>query len=197
MAKANRIAAEWDKRTRELRKKLLRKQQARDRGEETGSDDDDDNDDDEVAVDMDWDVLEDEDTLANAHRPMQGPFPFHAEGSESSGPVGARESAAPSGVPPEDQWMGEGGSAAAPEVLMEGGGSAAMPHELTGGGGCAAKPGASTERGGSIAAPSEIREASPPAREQGAGSKRTHPDESGQGSRGSSPKRSRHPKAPE
>ena len=53
--------AEWDKRTRELRKKkLLRKQQARDRGEETGSDDDDD---DEVVADVDWDVLEGEDSL--------------------------------------------------------------------------------------------------------------------------------------
>ena len=65
LAKANRIADEWDKRTRELRKKkLLRKHQARDRGEETGSDDDDDN---EVATDLDWDVLEDEDTLIDVH----------------------------------------------------------------------------------------------------------------------------------
>ena len=76
--KANRIVAEWDKKTRELRKKLLlQKQQARDRGEETCSDDDD-----EVAADMDWDVLENEDMLIDAHRPMKGPFPFHAEGSE-------------------------------------------------------------------------------------------------------------------
>ena len=50
--------------------------------------------------------------LTDAHRPMQGPFPFHAEGSESVrlvevgraigpslGPVGAEESAAPSEVP--------------------------------------------------------------------------------------------------
>ena len=62
LVKANRIAAEWDKRTRELRKKLLRKQQARDQGEETGSDDDDDDDDDdkfdEAATDVDWGVLE-------------------------------------------------------------------------------------------------------------------------------------------
>ena len=80
MAAANRTATEWDKKTRELRKKkLLRKRQARDQGEETGSDDDD-NDDDEVAADVDWDILEDEDMLTDAHRPMQGPFPFHAEG---------------------------------------------------------------------------------------------------------------------
>ena len=81
LAKANCIAVEWDKNMRELRKKkLLWKQQARDRGEETGSDDDDD---DEVAANVDWDVLEDEDTLTDAHRSMHGTFPFHAEGSES------------------------------------------------------------------------------------------------------------------
>ena len=79
--KANRIAAKWDKRARELRKKkLLRKQQARDRGEETGSVDDDD---DEVATDVDWGILEGEDMLTDAHRPMRGPFLFQAEGSES------------------------------------------------------------------------------------------------------------------
>ena len=53
--------------TRELRKKEpLRKQQARDRGEEIGSDDDDDDDGeefDEVAAGVDWDVLEGEDSL--------------------------------------------------------------------------------------------------------------------------------------
>ena len=123
---------------------------------------------------MDWDVLEDEDMLTDAHRPMQGPFLFHAEGSESmrsvevgrtigpsSGPVGAGEFAAPSGVPPEDRWMGEDGLAATPKVLMEGGDSAVVPHELTGAGGSAATPEASTERGGSVATPSEIRETSP------------------------------------
>ena len=63
---------------------LLRKQQAWDRGEEVSSDnDDDDDDDDEVAVGVDWDVLEDKDTLTDAYPSMQGPFPFHAEGSES------------------------------------------------------------------------------------------------------------------
>ena len=41
----NRTTAEWDKRTRELKKKkMLRKQQAWDQGEETGSDDDNDDD---------------------------------------------------------------------------------------------------------------------------------------------------------
>ena len=68
LAKANRIATEWDKRTRELRKKLLQKQQACDRGEETGSDDDDDDDEfDEPAAGVDWGVLEGEDSLTGAH----------------------------------------------------------------------------------------------------------------------------------
>ena len=57
LEKANRIATEWDKRMRELRKKkLFRKQQARDQGEEIGSDDDDDDDDnefDEAATSVD------------------------------------------------------------------------------------------------------------------------------------------------
>ena len=63
---ANRTAAEWDRKTRELkRKKMLWKQQARERGEETGSDDDDNDDDEfgEVVADMDWDVLKGEDSL--------------------------------------------------------------------------------------------------------------------------------------
>ena len=78
--------AGWDKRTRELaKKKAIRRQQARDRGEETGSedDDDDDDDDDEVATGVDWDVLVDKDLLTCAHPSMQGPFPFHMDGSES------------------------------------------------------------------------------------------------------------------
>ena len=45
------------------------KKEARDRGEDVSSedDDDDDDDDDEVAIDMDWGVLEDEDTLTSGH----------------------------------------------------------------------------------------------------------------------------------
>ena len=47
---------------------MIRKQQARDRGEETGSDDDDDDNDDvefdEVAAGVDWGDLEDEDSLS-------------------------------------------------------------------------------------------------------------------------------------
>ena len=64
---ANHTAAEWDKRTRELKKKeLIRKQQAWDRGEEVSSDDHDDNDDDddEAAAGVDWGDLENEDSLS-------------------------------------------------------------------------------------------------------------------------------------
>ena len=70
---------------------------------------------------------------------------------------------------------------AAPEVLMEGDGSVATPHEMTEAGGFTASPEALTARDGFVAMPSEIRETSPPAREQGAGSKRSCPNESGKG----------------
>ena len=82
---------------------------------------------------MEWDVLEGEDSLMGTQLSMQGPFPFHVGGSESVrpteadqiispslGPVGAEGSAATPRVPVEDRWMGGGGSAAAPEVLIEG-----------------------------------------------------------------------------
>ena len=67
VAAANRLAAERDKKAREEMKKAKRlKQEAWDRGEDMSSDDDDDDDDDdEVAVGVDWDVLEDEDTLTS------------------------------------------------------------------------------------------------------------------------------------
>ena len=109
MAAVNRLAAERDKKAREQMKKERRlKQEARDRGEDVSSDDDndDDDDDDEVVVDVDWGVLEDEDTLTSAHPSVQGPFPFHAEGSESVRSVEARESTASQGMPSEDRWMG-------------------------------------------------------------------------------------------
>ena len=63
---ANHALAGWDKKTRELaKKKAIRKQQARDQGEETGSEDDDDDDEsDEAAVRVDWGDLEDEDSLS-------------------------------------------------------------------------------------------------------------------------------------
>ena len=146
-------------------------------------DDDDDDDDDEVVVDVDWGILEDEDTLTSAHPSVQGPFPFYVEGSESVRSVEAGESAASHGVPAEDRWMGESGSTATdPEVMVERGGAGAAPHEMM-------------EGSGFGAAPHEVREMSPPASEQGAGSKRSRPDESGQGSGDPSPKRFRRPRA--
>ena len=72
---------------------------------------------------------------------MQGPFPFHAEESESVRSVEAREFAASHGVPAEDRWMGEGGPTAAnPEVMVEGSGSGATPHETMEGSGSGATP---------------------------------------------------------
>ena len=67
LAAVNHTVAEWDKRTRELKKKkMLQNQQAWDRGEEIGSDDDDDDNEeelDELVADVDWDVLEGKDLL--------------------------------------------------------------------------------------------------------------------------------------
>ena len=76
-----------------------------------------------------------------------------------------------------------GGSVAAPQELAEAGGSAAAPEVLR-------------EGGGSAAVPLDTREASPPARELGMGSKWCRPNEGEQGTRGSSPKRLQHPIAP-
>ena len=181
-------------------------------------DDDDDDDDDEVAVGVDWDVLEDEDMLTSGHPSVQGPFPFHMKGSESVRSVEAGGSAALHGVPAEDRWMKESGPAAAdPEVMVEGSGSGATPHEMgegsgsgavphetTEGSGSGAMPHETTEQSGSGAAPHETmegsdfgaapHEVSPPAPEQGAGSKRSRLDESGQGSGDPSPKCFRRPR---
>ena len=68
--------------TKELkRKKMLQKQQARERGEETDSHDDDDEEEFyEVVTDVEWDVLEGEDTLIGTPSSTQGPFSFHAGG---------------------------------------------------------------------------------------------------------------------
>ena len=48
---------------------MLRKQQARERGEETCNDDDDEEFD-EVVADVEWDVLEGEDMLTGTHSSM-------------------------------------------------------------------------------------------------------------------------------
>ena len=183
MAAVNRLTAEQDKKAREELKKAKRlKQEARNRGEDVSSednDDDDDDDDDEVAVSVDWDVLEDEDTLTSVHPSVQGPFPFHTEGSELMRSVEAGESTASHGVPAEDRWVEESGPAAAnPEATGEGSGSGAAPRETM-------------EGSRSGAAPHEV---SLPAPEQGVGSKRSRPDESGLGSGDPSPKCFRRPR---
>ena len=52
-------------------KKMLRKQQARERGEETGSDDNNEEEEfNEVVADVEWDVLEGEDSLIGTHLSM-------------------------------------------------------------------------------------------------------------------------------
>jgi len=123
---SNHIAAEWDKKTRELKKQeRRRKQEAWDRGEDVSSDDDNDNNDDDgddVANNVDWGVLEDEGTLTSAHPSVQEPLLFRMEGSESarSAEVGAEEFTASCGVLAEDRWMGGDGFEAIPEVLVEG-----------------------------------------------------------------------------
>ena len=140
-----------------MKKAKRLKQEARDRGEDVSSeddDDDDDDDDDEVAVDVDWGVLEDEDTLTSGHPSVQGPFPFHAEGSESVRSVEAGGSAASHGVPVEDRWMEESGPAAAdPKATGEGSGSGATPRETMEGSGSGAAPHEMMEGSGSGATP--------------------------------------------
>jgi len=74
---------------------------------------------------------------------------------------------------------------------MEGSSSGAAPRETMEGDGSGAAPDKTMERSDSGAAPDEMN---PPALEQGAGMKRSHPDESGQGSGDPSPKRFRRPR---
>ena len=117
----------------------------------------DDDDDDEVAVGVDWDVLEDEDTLTSGHPSVQGPFPFHADGSESMRSVEAGESTTSHGVPAEDRWVEESGPAATdPEATGEGSGSSAAPREMMEGSGSGATPHEMMEGSGSGAAPHEV-----------------------------------------
>ena len=130
-------------------------------GEDTDSDDDDDDgDDDEVANDVEWDILENEDALTGISSSLQesGPFPFH---------------------------RGEGTSGEPAEV----GRTVGLPQESTGAGGSAAVPKMSVEAGSSAVAPQESREASPSAQEQGASLKWPRPYEVEQRLGGSPPKR--------
>ena len=67
----NCTTAEWERKTKEFkRKKMLQKQQARERGEETDSDDDDDDDEEEVVIDTKWGDLGSEDVLTGTHSSM-------------------------------------------------------------------------------------------------------------------------------
>ena len=74
MAAVNRTTTEWDRKTKEFkRKKMLQKQQAWERQEEIDNDDDDDDDNEEfdkVVANVEWDVLEGEDTLTGTHLSM-------------------------------------------------------------------------------------------------------------------------------
>ena len=54
---------------------------------------------DDVVADVEWDVLEGEDSLIGTHSSMQGPFPFHAGGSESMRPVETGQTIGPSSGP--------------------------------------------------------------------------------------------------
>ena len=118
-----------------------------------------DSDDDEVAYDVKWGILENEDALIGSGSPMQesGPFPFHGGEGTSREPTEVRRTV---GLPQESK--GAGSSAAVLE----------MPAEV----------------GYSAAAPQESRGVSPSAQEQGAGSKRPRSDEAEQRSGGSPPK---------
>ena len=70
VAAANRAMAEWHRKTKESeRKKKQQKYRIRERGEETDSEDGDD-DDDKVVADVEWYVLEGEDTLIGTHSSM-------------------------------------------------------------------------------------------------------------------------------
>jgi len=153
MAAANRTAAEWQKKTKEVeRKKKQQKLQARERGEETDSDDNDDDDeeDDEVVTDTEWGDLGDEDTLTGTHSSMQGPFLFHArEGaamrSEEAGWI----------VGLSLEPLGAGGSTTKPKVPVKGSGPTAVPRELAGVGGSTAAPKVLAGAGRPVTAPQE------------------------------------------
>ena len=114
-------------------------------------------------------------------------------------------------MPAEDRWTGDAGLAAddpkatvegggtgaapgsdaAPCEVMEGSSSGAAPRETMEGDGFGAMPDEMMEGSDSGAAPDEMN---PPAPEQGAGMKRSRPDELGQGSGDPSPKRFRRPR---
>ena len=68
-------------------------------------------------------------------------------------------------IGPSSEQVGKGGSAAVPEVSVEGSGPAAMPQVSAGVGGSATAPKVPMVGDGSIAVPPSAREASPSALE--------------------------------
>jgi len=80
------------------RRKKQQKLHAHECGEETDSvEDNDEEEEEEVVTDTEWDDLKSEDTLIGIPSSMQGPFPFHAGGSESM--IGQWRRAEPSAHP--------------------------------------------------------------------------------------------------
>ena len=158
MRAANRIGGEWLRKAKEDKKRKRQwKLQVRERGEDIDNDDDDDDvgDEDEVANNIEWDILENEDALIGIGSSLQelGPFLFHGGEGMSGEPAEARR-------------------------------TVSLPQESTRVGGSTTVPKMSTEAGGSIVVPQELRGASPSAQEQGVGSKQLHPDEAEQRSGG-------------
>ena len=95
------------------RRKKQQKLHAWELREETNSDEDDNEEEEEegeeVVADPEWGDLESEDTLTGIPSSMQGPFPFHAGGSESVRMMEVGQT-----VGPSSEQVGAGGSAAAP-----------------------------------------------------------------------------------
>ena len=81
---ANRAEAKWQRKAKEdKRREKQQKLRMWERGEEIDSDEDDDEEEEEVVTDTKRDDLESKDTLIGIPSSMQGPFLFHAGGSES------------------------------------------------------------------------------------------------------------------
>ena len=111
-------------------------------GEDTDSDDDDDDgDDDEVADDVEWDILRNEDALIGIGSSLQEsrPFLFHGGEGASREPTKMGHIV---GLP--EQPIGVGGSVAMPEVPAEVGDSVVMPQDPRG-----ASPSTQEHRAGS------------------------------------------------
>ena len=93
MRAVNHAKGEWLRKAKEDKKRTRqRKLQVRERGEDTDNDDnDDDGDDDEVADDVEWDILENENALIGIVSSWQesGPFLFHGGEGTSREPANA------------------------------------------------------------------------------------------------------------